>query len=161
MDQLRDRDATVWRRAKDEFAMNGGPCRPEPGVLAAYVEGHASDGEVQQVEAWLASDPEAPSLVASLRSALRDPERAAEVPQAAIARAQAIVRGPGSQAFAARSFWGLIPSAGLQWSAVAALLLLVAVAGFEMGRSGGAALTEEPEQTILSAGLGEPGDMLL
>ena len=161
MDEPRDKDAVVWRRAKDESAMNGAFCRPEPLVLAAYVEARADDDEVQQVEAWLASDPEAPTLIASLRGALRNPQRAAEVPPASIARAQAIVRGSGSQDRAPRPLWGHFPVAGLQWSALAAFILFVAVAGFEVGRSGGAALTEEPEQTVLSVGLAEPGDSLL
>lgn len=161
MDELRDKDALVWRRAKGDFAMNGAPCRPEPIVLAAYIEGRAGGNEVQEVEAWLVSDPMAPALVASLRSELRDPQRAAEVPQDVIARAQAIVRGPGTEVRARGVSWGLFPVAGLQWSAVAALMLLIAVAGFEVGRSGGAALTEEPESTVLTAGLGELGDSLL
>lgn len=161
MDELRDKDAAVWRRAKGEFAMNGTPCRPEPIVLAAYVEGRANGDEVQQVEAWLAGDPEAPALVASLRGALRDPKRAPEVPQTVIARAQAIVRRPGTEVRERGTSWGLFPGAGLQWSAVAALMLLIAVAGFEVGRSGGATLAEEPEATFLAADLGELGDSLL
>ncbi len=161
MDELRDKDAAVWRRAKDESAMNGASCRPGPLVLAAYVEARASDEEIQQVEAWLANDPEAPGLVASLRRALRDPERTAAVPQASIARAQAIVHGSGSHHRSAGSFWGLFPVAGLQWSAVAAVMLFVAVAGFEVGRSGGVPLADEPEASYLAADLGEPGDGLL
>ena len=161
MDEPSDKDAAVWRRAKDEFAMNGAPCRPDPLTLAGFVEGRVGDDERQKVEAWLASDPEAPALLTSLRSALRNPQRAADVPQASIARAQAIVRRSGAQDRVAGSWWGSLPVAGLQWSAVAAAMLLVAVAGFEVGRSGGATLVEEPEAAFMAADLGELGDSLL
>lgn len=156
-----DQDGANWRRAKGEMAMNGTYCRPEPGVLAAYVEGRADDEEVRQVEAWLVSDPDAPDTLIALRTAQDHSPEVEAVPAAIIARAQAIVRAPAGETRTARAPWRLPPGFGLQWSAVAVLMLLVAVAGFEVGRSGGAALNEAPDYVGLSAELGDPDDLSL
>ena len=166
MIEHQDKDADVWRRAKQEMTQeataNGAPCRPDALVLAAFLEGNASEAEKRQVELWLAGDPEAATLLRSLRTL---PE-AVPAPEAVLARAQDIVRAPsrsikGSGAAWRSGFGDLFAGAGLQWAAAAAMMLLVAVSGFEAGRSGGTALTDTTDYVGLSAEFGELDDALL
>lgn len=162
-----DDDAAVWRRAKDEMAhgetaVNGSLARPDPLALAAFLEGRAGDEERRAVEAWLAADPEAPALMHALRSPV-EPEA---VPEAVLSRAQDIVRSPAKPTRKPGGGWlsglgGFFAGAGLQWAAVAAVMLVVAASGFEIGRSGGAALAEGSTRASLSADFDTLDDALL
>ncbi len=107
------------------------PEAPDALTLAAYAEGRLDDTEAEAVEAALAADPE---LLESLL-ALRAPVDAETASTALIRSAQALVRAeavvvpfPGRKPVAARPV-----TAWLAWGAVAASLLLVSVAGFNLG----------------------------
>ncbi|WP_119167576.1 anti-sigma factor [Algihabitans albus] len=112
--------------------------RPGPVVLAAWLEGHLSETEAAEVEAWIAYAPEAAEDVALLREALkpdaRDPLAA---PAPLVSRAQAIVRAP-LKARPEAGAWieGLLGQPLLRWGAMAALALVVGVGGFEIGNQG-------------------------
>ena len=167
MVERRDDDAAVWRRAKDEMsqgemALNGSLARPEPLTLAAFLEGRAGEVERREVEAWLTADPEAPALLQALRS----PVEAEAVPQAVLTRAQDIVRPQAKPKRAPGGGWlsglgGFFAGAGLQWAAVAVVMLVVAASGFEIGRSGGAALAEGSTTASLSSDFDTIDDALL
>ena len=172
MVERRDDDAAVWRRAKDEMsqgemaqgdmALNGSFARPDPLTLAAFLEGHAGEVERREVEAWLAVDPEAPALLQALRS----PVEAEAVPQAVLTRAQDIVRPQAKPTRKPGGGWlsglgGFFAGAGLQWAAVAVVMLVVAASGFEIGRSGGAALAEGSTTASLSSDFDTIDDALL
>ena len=160
-----DNDAAVWRRAKDELGqgemvLNGSLSRPEALTLAAFLEGRAGEAGRREVETWLAADPEAPALLQALRS----PVEAEAVPEAVLTRAQDIVRPaakrkPGGGWLS--GLGGFFAGAGLQWAAVAVVMLVVAASGFEIGRSGGAALAEGSHRASLSADFDTIDDALL
>ena len=167
-----DNDAAVWRRAKDEMgqggmahgemALNGSLSRPDALTLAAFLEGHAGEAERREVEAWLAADAEAPALLQALRS----PVEAEAVPQAVLTRAQDIVRPQAKPTRKPGGGWlsglgGFFAGAGLQWAAVAVVMLVVAASGFEIGRSGGAALAEGSTSASLSSDFDTIDDALL
>ena len=160
-----DNDAAVWRRAKDEMAqgemaLNGALSRPDALTLAAFLEGHADEAERREVEAWLAADPEAPALLQALRS----PVEAEAVPEAVLTRAQDIVRPAAKRKPSGgwlSGLGGFFAGAGLQWAAVAVVMLMVAASGFEIGRSGGAALAEGSHRASLSADFDTIDDALL
>ena len=167
MVERRDDDAAVWRRAKDEMgqdpmALNGSLARPDPLTLAVFLEGRAGEDERREVEAWLAADPEAPALLQALRS----PVEAEAVPQAVLTRAQDIVRPQAKPTRKPGGGWlsglgGFFAGAGLQWAAVAVVMLVVAASGFEIGRSGGAALAEGSTSASLSSDFDTIDDALL
>lgn len=165
-----DNDAAVWRRAKDEMgqggmahgemALNGSLSRPDALTLAAFLEGHAGEAERREVKAWLAADAEAPALLQALRS----PVEAEAVPETVLTRAQDIVRPaakrkPGGGWLS--GLGGFFAGAGLQWAAVAVVMLVVAASGFEIGRSGGAALAEGSTSASLSSDFDTIDDALL
>lgn len=172
MVERRDDDAAVWRRAKDEMgqgemaqgemALNGSLSRPNPLTLATFLEGRADEAERREVEAWLAADPEAPALLQVLRS----PVETEAVPEAVLTRAQGIVRPQAKSKRTPGGGWlsglgGFFGGAGLQWAAVAVVMLVVAASGFEVGRSGGAALADGSEHAGLSSDFDTIDDALL
>ncbi|WP_421707692.1 hypothetical protein [Algihabitans sp.] len=117
--------------------------RPEPILLASWLEGRLSEAESARVEAWIADAPEAAEEVALLRAATEAAEtEAAETgrlaaPAAFVSRAQAIVRTPArvesdDGSWIARFLGQPI----VRWSAMAALALVVGVGGFGIGTEG-------------------------
>lgn len=104
---------------------------PDALTLAAYAEGRLDETEAEAVEAALAADPELLDTLLALRT-LPEPEAAsAEL----IRAAQALVRAePVVVPFHSRKPAPMRPvRAWLAWGAVAASLLLVSVAGFDLG----------------------------
>jgi anti-sigma factor RsiW len=121
------------------------PALPDALTLAAYAEGRLDDAAIEAVEAALAADPE---LIETLL-ALRAPAQTETASAVLIRSAQALVRAepivvpfPSRKAAAPRPV-----KAWLAWGAVAASLLLVSVAGFNLGL-----------ETGHSVGVGAAGD---
>ena len=144
------------------MALNGSLARPDPLTLAVFLEGRAGEVERREVEAWLAADPEAPALLQALRS----PVEAEAVPEAVLTRAQDIVRPQAKPTRKPGGGWlsglgSFFAGAGLQWAAVAVVMLVVAASGFEIGRSGGAALAEGSTTASLSSDFDTIDDALL
>lgn len=117
--------------------------RPEPILLAAWLEGRLSEAESARVEAWIADAPEAAEEVALLRAATETAEtEAAETerfaaPEAFVSRAQAIVRSPASvQSDDGSWIARFLGQPIVRWSAMAALALVVGVGGFGIGTEG-------------------------
>src|SRR5579859_4651655 len=129
-----DRALTArWRSAR--ATADPAPETPDALTLAAYAEGRLDEAATEAVEAALAADPELLDTLLALRA-----EPAPETASAALIHsAQALVRAESVVvAFPTRK--PAPPSrvnAWLVWGAVAASLLLVSVAGFDMGLATG------------------------
>lgn len=112
--------------------------RPEPILLAAWLEGRLSEAESARVEAWIADAPEAPEEVALLRAATEAAETGRfAAPAAFVSRAQAIVRTPARvQSDDGSWIARFLGQPIVRWSAMAALALVVGVGGFGIGTEG-------------------------
>lgn len=166
-------EAQLWRRARDGWQAAVAPSEaPDPLLLAGYLDGALEPAVRERVEAWLAGSPEALDLALAARAALT--ERAnPPAPEALVARAQGLVRAP--RVGAATGSLGERLLAQLAdvlrpavWAGAAALLLLTALGGFELGRLGGQQLAvsdgaASDEQPIEYVGLwlDQSGDELL
>ena len=130
----------LWGRVAQTRSVPTGEAieRPDPMLLAAWLEGHLSEAESVPVETWLARSPDALEDVALLRAAVDDDERAATAaPPAFVARAQAVVREPAKVTVERGSWLGaLLGQPLLRWGGVAALALMVGFGGFQMGNQG-------------------------
>jgi anti-sigma factor RsiW len=121
-----------WRAAVDAAAPP-----PDAMILAAYAEGRLDDAAAEQVEAALAADPE---LLDTLL-ALRAPAETALPSPALIRSTQALVAAdPVVVPFIRRAAPARGLNAWLAWGAVAASLLLVSLAGFDLGMQTGHAV---------------------
>lgn len=138
-----DRDPALARRWLDAAAALPAPDAPDALTLAAYAAGRLDDAAAEAVEAALAADP----VLLDTLLALRQPPET-EIPSTALIRsAQALVAprtGEGGTGHA-----GILPfrrntsdhkrsSIGrargwLAWGAVAAGLMIVSTAGFNLG----------------------------
>lgn len=145
-------DKELWARAK---ARRGDSAVADPAgepgsaedmlLLSAYLDGRLEKSELDSVEGRLAAEPELLDAMLSARQALD--ESPAPAPEAAVARAQAIV---GAPAKAERRSGGFLAGwlQPLGWAAVCALALIVSGAGFEIGREGYDAVVEY--QTLMT-----------
>jgi|HubBroStandDraft_1064217.scaffolds.fasta_scaffold00011_22 hypothetical protein len=143
-----------WRRA---VAAPVGAA-PDALVLAAYAEGRSSDLEIEEVEAALAADP---ALLDTLL-ALGRPVQPVIASAAFIGSVQGLVPVGTSPVVVPFFFFRPRPAAAgsrarvspaLAWAAVAASLLLVSVAGFDLGM--------RTERLVNAADTFEsPGDLL-
>lgn len=122
--------AARWRSAR---AIDRAPDRPDALTLAAYAEGRLDEAAAEAVEAALAADPELLDTLLALRAPI-EPEVASV---ALIRSAQSLGRGePVVVPFPAPRPGAAAPrpvKAWLAWGAVAASLLLVSAAGFDLG----------------------------
>lgn len=128
---------------------------PDALTLAAYAEGRLSDAEMALVEAALASDPALLDTLLALRLA-----DAPETPSIALVQAaQALVPAqehPVVVPFQARRGSGASRvNAWLAWAAVAASLMIVSVAGFDLGIR-----TEHAVSAADANGTDSAGDLL-
>ncbi|WP_375593912.1 hypothetical protein ABWI00_17930 [Algihabitans albus] len=112
--------------------------RPEPALLAAWLDGSLGEAEAAPIEAWLAQAPGAVEDVVLLRDAVGSDERTpAAPPSAFIERAQAIVRAPAKVKVERDSWLGALWGAPLvRWGGVAALAVVIGFGGFQMGNEG-------------------------
>jgi anti-sigma factor RsiW len=126
--------AALWRRARNGLGPQG-VASPDALTIAAYVDGTLDSAARDQVEAWMASSPEALDLVIAARSASAKPTPPA--PARLVARACRLVGGrPAVADSATGGVWAWL--AGLTqpsvWAAATAAMLLAAVVSFEVGR---------------------------
>jgi hypothetical protein len=139
-----------WHAARDAAAP--ALAQPDALTLAAYAEGRLDEAAAEAVEAAFAADPHLLETLLALR-APPEPETASAK---LIHSAQALVRAePVVVAFPARRPVAPRPvKAWLAWGAVAASLLLVSVAGFDMGLATGHSVS------ATAAGDDSPSDLL-
>jgi anti-sigma factor RsiW len=139
--------AARWLAVRDTA-----PATPDALTLAAYAEGRLDDAAAEAVEAALAADPD---LLDTLL-ALRAPPEIESASAALILSAQSLVRAePVVVPFPSRKPAPSHPvKAWFAWGAVAASLLLVSVAGFNMGLA-----TGHPADAA-TAGDESPSDLL-
>ena len=135
-------DKALWRQFQQNLPHSsrgkvgaGGPAgvEPDPLTLAAWLDGRLEGAEREAIEAWLAEDPRRLDL---LLGATEARGLAAVWPKRAEQRAAALV----SSARPPLRFL----------SAAAAAVLLVALSGFELGRFGSEALTDDPSSDFAS-----------
>ena len=128
---------------------------PDALTLAAYAEGRLSDAEMALVEAALASDPALLDTLLALRLA-----DAPETPSIALVQAAQVLvpaqEHPVVVPFPARRGGGASRvNAWLAWAAVAASLMIVSVAGFDLGIR-----TEHAVSAADANGTDSAGDLL-
>ncbi len=141
------RQATaLWQRTRAAFAAPAAGEALDPLTLAAYLDGGLEGAAAEQVEARLAADPAALDLFLAADASL-GATRA--VPAALLARADRLVPASAENRFGfiGRLFGGRDRSGGfrLRPALLAASLmaiLVVSVAGFELGRFGYAVAEE-------------------
>ncbi len=131
--------ARLWARARGAWTAPPGAA-PDAVALAAYLDGTLDPEGRARVEAWMAGSLDALNLVVAAREAGAGAPAAA--PADVVRRAQGLVRArrPAGGGFAARLGALLAPDAPfwrpVAWAGVTAVLLLVSVSGFELGRAG-------------------------
>jgi anti-sigma factor RsiW len=136
-------DARLVRQALGPRPDTGAQARPEPALVAAWLDGTLDEAAARPVEAWIAGDPTAATEVRQWREDLKGDAPAQPAPERFVARAQGIVRGPGRVpasrgGLAAKIFGGSLGTGGaaLRWGALAAVALLLGYGGFEAGSHG-------------------------
>src|SRR4051812_15401563 len=98
---------------------------PDAMMLAAYAEGRLDEGAAEQVESWLARDPDRNDLIMAARAAAVQ-SMLAFAPAAEIAAARALIP---AAALGART----VLARGLAWSGVAASLVAACLLGYHAG----------------------------
>ena len=104
----------------------------DPNLLAAYLDGKADDGQVQQVEALMALDTALLEEIIELRQLQK--AGPGLVSEAFLDRAKALVAGSSAKSAgvgAERTGWWQ----RLQWAAVAAGILVACFAGYSVGNT--------------------------
>lgn len=144
-DRKTERDRALWRRYRMGAATGATPGAPDPALIASYLDGGLDDSERAAVEAWLAATPDALDALIGTQRSLADGARPI-VPPALIRGAKALVVPAASrQRPADRSRGGSALASLLrtfEWSGVAAAVIVVCVAGFQLGLSSAAPTTE-------------------
>ncbi|HXA70201.1 MAG TPA: hypothetical protein VNW24_07120 [Stellaceae bacterium] len=142
-----------WRRAMSSAAGEAAPA-PDPLLLAAYAEHRLSETAAEQVEAWLAVNPEAlADVLAARESKLGQPS--VQPPEAALVRAMGLVPGVTSEVVPFRH----TARPALSWRiamgrvAVAASLLVVSLLGFTLGTDAYTNLLNGGQSTALGQDL--------
>ncbi len=139
--------ALLGRRAADRAA-------PEPGPLAAWIEGQLDESDAAQVEAWLAGDADARRAMLALRDAVPDP-----VPESELARLRALVPPATNARLPRSSRWREMLAAWIPNPRIAfAAVVLVACTAW-LGLAAGEHLAEAQWQRQAAAAL--PGGFLL
>jgi anti-sigma factor RsiW len=128
---------------------------PDALTLAAYAEGRLSDAEMELVEAALAADPALLDTLLALRAEAAPENPSAKLVQAAQALVPAqentvVVPFPARRGGAASRV-----NAWLAWAAVAASLMIVSIAGFDLGMR-----TEHAVSAAAATNVDSPADLL-
>ena len=150
--------AALWQAVRGGTLDHSAEEGPEldPSLLAAYLEGGLSEAEAAEVEAVLAADPAQLDLALAAEEALAAGTTAA--PESLVSRARELVpEGGGAAAW--RNHW--LPAGGraLAFAGITAALVLVSLAGFELGRTGVA--YEAEAERLLSADQSPDGEDFL
>jgi anti-sigma factor RsiW len=119
-------DRRLWERMNRARPAQAGPC-PDPLLLAAYVDGTATDAEVHRIDGHLAACPACLATVGEIRSLLAAPPMLA--PEPVLERAKALVPAPHITATHTR--WSAIG----RWAAAAAAAVIVGYLGFVAGHA--------------------------
>jgi len=128
------------------------PALPDALTLAAYAEGRLDDAAAEAVEAALAADPDLLETLLALRAPAEPESASAKLvhsAQALVPAEPVVVPFPARKRVAPRPV-----KAWLAWGAVAASLLLVSVAGFDVGLATG------HNVSATTAGDDSPSDLL-
>lgn len=154
-DRIGAKDKALWRRYRSRAYGPEGAARPDPGLIAAYLDGRLTGPEREAAEAWLAATPAALDILVAAQRARLAGERTI-VPREIVARAQALVDPAAARAESApgwrRHLPGLaafVPTA--QWAAVAAVLALACYAGFQIGLASSLSLDDAAGDLELAA----------
>ena len=142
-----------WRRAMLNAAGEAAPA-PDPLLLAAYAEHRLSETAAEELEAWLALNPEALADVLAARvSKLGQPS--VQPPEAVLVRAMGLVPGVTSTVLPFRRTARPAPSWRIAMGrvAVAASLLVVSLIGFTLGTDAYMNLLNGGQSTALSQDL--------
>lgn len=125
-------DRLLWRKARAALDRRDGAGEIDPGLIAAYLDGGLQPAEREAVESWLAVTPDAMDTLVAARDVLAD-TRDVTVPDAVLAAGYAALppRAPAPRTEKRSAFAGALRI--FEWSAVAALLMLTCVAGFNVG----------------------------
>lgn len=146
MDKVADGRA-LWDRARGSTldALAAQAPDLDAGDLAAYLDGGLDETACARVEAALASRPDSLELLIAAREALDTASDVLAVPEALVARVQALaparkVAAPNwagrlAAWLAAASESSFALGRGLAFAGVAAGFLVISVAGFELGRA--------------------------
>jgi predicted anti-sigma-YlaC factor YlaD len=116
----------LWERMNRARPAQAGPC-PDPLLLAVYVDGTATDAEVQRIDGHLAACPACLAAVGEIRGLLAAPLMLA--PKPVLERAKALVPAPHITATHTR--WSAIG----RWAAAAAAAVIVGYLGFVAGHA--------------------------
>jgi len=143
--QKRPEGRELWRRHRPPAADAAPISGFAANLVAAWLEDELTDEDWSALEARLAADPE---LVETVRTAAALPPTAAEaVPAALHARLLALRPSPASAARSAPAqrlpLWRGIA----EWAMAAAVLVAVAIAGFDLG----SATSEQSAEIVASA----------
>ncbi|MEW6366792.1 MAG: zf-HC2 domain-containing protein [Acidobacteriota bacterium] len=127
-------DKETWSRyAGLDRKKPGSPC-PDANLMAAYVDGSATESEQETVERHLASCDSCLHAVVEVR-ALGRSEAPAGVPGDVVSRATALVPGP-RPTYDRKPVWLFGPiSQAAKWAAAAAVMVAACAAGYELGAS--------------------------
>jgi len=116
----------LWERMSPATPAQAGPC-PDPLLLAAYVDGTATDAEVQRIDAHLAACPACMAAIGEIRSLLAASPMLA--PKPVLEQAKALV--PAATVTATHTRWSAIG----RWAAAAAAAVIVGYLGFVAGHA--------------------------
>jgi predicted anti-sigma-YlaC factor YlaD len=116
----------LWEQMNRAWPAEAGPC-PDALLLAAYIDGTATDAEVQRIDGHLAACPACLATVGEIRGLLAAPPMLA--PRPVLDRAKALVLA--AHVAAARTRWLTIG----RWAAAAAAAVIVGYIGFVAGHA--------------------------
>jgi len=130
-------DRDLWRRFSDAAPKAKKPGEIDPNLLAAYLDGTASEKEGEEVEHAMLADPSVLDMVRELREI--GAAAPVVVPETVKAQARALV--PSEIAPRRKVFRGRWADA-VQWLAAAAAILAVSAWGYWLGQNTSAMQTQ-------------------
>ena len=131
-----DEQGQLWRRYVEQAGAQAGPAELDPNLLAAYLDGRAEPGQVEEIEAHLADDPALLDQLLELRK-IRGIKPAAVSPSL-LGGAKSVVAAEAGPRPASGPFRQLTLNPWwirLGHTAAAAAILLACMAGYGLGRS--------------------------
>ena len=123
--------AELWRRYRRTIETRESAAAPEPNSLAAYFDRRLADEEIDQIERWLAENPE---LAEILLNDEKDP-RAIAFSTRLADRALIAVGLPRKSLWAWTDFSQRFALPAPAYAAAIAGLILISLAGFELGNA--------------------------
>lgn len=127
--QQTENEARLWERYRRGRGWAEETACPEPGLLAAYLDGRAGAAETREVEKHLISCPSCLETIRELRALRAEP--LPDVPPRVFARARTVL--PPERPRVLEPLWGNWKKA-LVWTAAAASIAAASAAGLRLGR---------------------------